>query len=87
MTRDAQKYFVFIVSVLLLGSNLDHEDVALDASDLVLRIEPMTEHLFNIKNYRIAKNAQNPNPTQNHSFPYQLAQLTVGSAMLMLSPQ
>lgn len=62
MTRDCQKYLIFVVPALLLGPNLVHQDVALDAGDLVLRIEPMTEHLFNIKNYQIAKNAQKSNP-------------------------
>lgn len=54
MTGDPQKYLIFLISALLLSSDLVHEDVALDASDLVLRVEPMTEHLFNIKNYRKA---------------------------------
>lgn len=54
MTGDPQKYLIFLIFAPLLSSDLVHEDVALDASDLVLRVEPMTEHLFNIKNYRIA---------------------------------
>ena len=86
MAGDPQKYLIFLVSALLLSPDLVHEDVALDAGDLMLRVEPMTEHLFNIKNYRIAKNAQKSNPTQKPNFSYQTYRSKVGSAVLMTIP-
>lgn len=79
MTRDPQKNLIFLVSALLLSSDLIHEDVTFDASDLMLRVESMTEHLFNIKNYRIAKNAQKSNPSQKPYFSRPISKPKVGS--------